>query len=318
MRVLFLVSVGLSGYACKSENSRLASNAQRCNKTTLEALRSEHSKTAGKDPASLHLASDSNSESLISKYTYGHRLQSNDFVAAISKAPADGWQSHLASGCLQYGAKTAEDKCSGSFDCGYFSVDKNSANYVKYRSDAVTECQNDFNTFVQSKGTTPRVEPATDDADRAKKIAELREKIAKCEADIKRLEGEIPEDKAKAGSELDFEARCTRAGGTVESLEPPFQCGCFSGKIINLDAKEECPKEGSDSSITPPSPPTPPQGSKCECKMQNGRCSKVVNGSVVDSLTPIMNTTTGKQETCDAGGGGGFDNLCNQPQLKCP
>ncbi|MEY4632197.1 MAG: hypothetical protein RIQ81_2317 [Pseudomonadota bacterium] len=65
-------------------------------------------------------------------------------------------------------------------------------------------------------------------------------------------------------------------------------------------------------------PPQPPVKSTCQCVSQDGQCNKVVNGQVVASLTPFMNNVTGQQETCTPGGGGGYNNLCNQPQLKCP
>jgi len=58
--------------------------------------------------------------------------------------------------------------------------------------------------------------------------------------------------------------------------------------------------------------------SECRCESRNGTCNKVVDGKIVASLTPIMNSVTGRQELCDPNGTGGFENLCNQPQLKCP
>jgi hypothetical protein len=99
--------------------------------------------------------------------------------------------------------------------------------------------------------------------------------------------------------------------------EPPYECVCQPFEVIN-PFKGLCPQIVSDDSKKPEPPITPPPAAKCECSFQNGLCSKVVDGKVVASLTPILNTVTGKQETCSPGGGGGYDNLCNQPQLKCP
>lgn len=76
-------------------------------------------------------------------------------------------------------------------------------------------------------------------------------------------------------------------------------------------ASAEKSKKSSGSSGTTPS------SKACQCVQEGNKCHKKVDGVSKASLT-IWKTVSNIPETCDSTGKGGYENLCNQPTLKCP
>lgn len=165
---------------------------------------------------------------------------------------------------------------------------------------------------------------------RERRIQELNTQIVQCKATLER--------QTTSGKDINledaFRKDCRLASGDT-LMENPLTCFCPSGAQVVFDGKstEACPSEQVASHPSTPGgiaqPSTqqpmatatavaPPASASCECKLQNGTCVKLVNGRVVASKTPFFNSQIQQQEKCDPSRAGGYENLCNQPDMRCP
>lgn len=307
---------------CKSEKSKLASTGA-CTRAELIKLKNalySLEVAAGEREAEwtmrgpLELTTDASAEALVKTYTlnYSSKLPRDGFDSALAMAPGAGWQDTLTNSCMAYAVTYAEDKC-GFIGCGWGGVNKNHPTYVEYQSSAASSCLRAFNDYVSSRKSDQNdgvnnnsIVPDSNglksgsNSERDAYRARMRAKIPAIKAQIEACERYLSSnEKPPLGEQPGDWFGSTSDDGGVDS----------AGDGGSSDDLEKNGLEKNEQDITK---------SECRCESLNGTCNKVVDGKIVTSLTPIMNSVTGRQEVCDPNGAGGFENLCNQPQLKCP
>lgn len=348
-----LLLVSLLG--CKKANSTLKGDTQ-CPASEIASLKSRIAEIEGKsDNVGLALDS-SDGEELLYKYSAGHASSFAGFQKIFESAPYHRWDEDLRDSCISYAEREAVKLCNSRPGAKCWSwmsfgkIDKNSEHYVAFHKIAFANCFKEFKAYVDAKsapGTqdstpsqgdqTPTPNPLPDSPGGGPDSGETKpetpdsnaEELKRLKAELERCQNEVTEE--------EFASRCDKAGGKFSRYKP-YECICASGKPVETDPVGSCPKVADSSGPAKkpdqpdkpakPADPVPPKKldpepakptvPACECKKIGTQCSKVVDGKVVKSLTPFMNTTIGKQETCDPSGAGGYENLCNQPTLKCP
>jgi hypothetical protein len=314
--MLCLMSAIVTASGCKSEKSKLASVGA-CSQADLAKLKGDLyalEVAAGeregdwRTRGSFELTTDASAEALVKKYTldYSSKLPRDGFDHALAMAPGAGWQDALTNSCMAYAVTFAEDKC-GFIGCGWGGVNKNHPTYIEYRSSAASSCFRAFNEFVASRksGQNDGVNNSIVPDSNGLKIGSNSER----DAYRARMRAKIPAIKAK------IEA-CEKYLSSSE--KPPLgeQPGGWFGPTSDDGGVDST--GGGGSSDNGANNGQDVTKSECKCELRNRTCNKVVDGQIVVSLTPIRNSVTGQQEICEPTGAGGFENLCNQPQLKCP
>lgn len=319
---LLILCFGFNFTGCKRANSKLANNELSCSSEELSQLKARLAQLQSQSVASV-----TGSRTLQGQVTERKKLAS-DFAMKeswveqsldMALSGRSGWEEHMAKGCNAYSLNKAEELCRRNKDCysywGFGSIDKSGDRFLAYRQQENRRCAETIRGYVERNATQAGIADQAQSQDSTegagqqerdnivKQIRDLKAQIFSCQRLIHKQKMRDKESQAIVRQETEVE--------TEESAE----------EWLSEDSIPQIPDAPGDAEVeqdVQTSDDRPQGGSGCSCVFQNGRCHKMVGGAIVASLTPINNQVTGRQEVCQPGGGGGYDNLCNQPQLKCP
>lgn len=162
-----------------------------------------------------------------------------------------------------------------------------------------------------------------------------QQSVCRCETGIKDMTSTIDDLVDCQGSNNAGFRACEKSGTDFEWNAEVGVCVCKSNEDIKsasaLDIRgilrqkcsnttaQKVPEATSPASTLPPaaSKPVEPPKPVCTCVERAGRCYEVVDGKDLNSLTIQRPNPYGTHESCrQTGGSAGYDNLCNQMQIK--
>ncbi len=338
--LITIIAIALAGQSCKLTNDKSGtSSVEMCSTKELATLEAELATIRNAEQASAGGSEKIGSrDQILSVYSANHTLATHTLEKILDSAPYSDWQTELFDHCQNYGRMIARNRCTNDSACksffGFGSVDERSAAFQQYQQKARQECEGHASRFVsnRTKSSKPSTQNTVDDvpviidANAADRIAALERRIAECKTNIDDAElAAMPAAQRLCISfpELTWDSKI----GVCRCQKNPDVRSANEWSIANVVQPKcaETPDEQAAAATqsTPTAAQVAPEDTdsnkpeSCTCKVDGNMCTKVVGGKVVASLTVIQNNNIGQQEVCDPSGAGGYENLCNQPQLKC-
>jgi hypothetical protein len=279
-------------------------------------------------------------------YSHQFTQSSNDFLKAYSSRQTRA--DDIGKGCSRYATLYAENRCrQEGCRTGWLRVD-DVEKRQGFVSLAIRECRSAFEQYFASKQSieTPQAQEPSATGSGSGTDTQTT-------TDTSTHQAIGPQD-CRTPTEQDLVSNiewtreyCQRLGGTfvdsaVEGQEPSCLCSAGARSMRELAVQSiaaecgqniESPKQSNAEaptlspspspaapSLTPSVPkPVEPAKPTCVCRLVGTQCQKFVGDKVAASLTvQTPNPVTKRNESCKPGQPqDGYDNLCNQPQIKC-